>query len=61
MKNVIQMIAIIFSCLLLAPIVSSVTNSENSSDRTKETPIISTDVTLSLKKNRSGEDKGTTQ
>lgn len=43
---------------LSAPVVSSSTIADNSSDRSKESSIISTDVTLSLKKNRSGEDKG---
>ncbi|XP_055325593.1 protein phosphatase 1 regulatory subunit 12A isoform X18 [Sitodiplosis mosellana] len=42
---------------LSAPVVSSSTIVDNTSDRSKETPIISTDVTVSLKKNRSGEDK----
>lgn len=42
---------------LSAPVVSSSAISDNS-DRSKETSIISTDVTVSLKKNRNGEDKG---
>ncbi|XP_031620321.1 protein phosphatase 1 regulatory subunit 12A isoform X2 [Contarinia nasturtii] len=42
---------------LSAPVVSSSTIADNSNDRSKEPSIISTDVTISLKKNRSGEDK----
>lgn len=44
---------------LSAPVVSSSAIVDNSSDRSKDTSIINTDVTVSLKKNRSGEDKGT--
>lgn len=40
-----------------APIISNATT-ENASDRVKDAPVISTDVTISLKKNRSSEDKG---
>lgn len=40
---------------LSAPIVSS---SVSDNDRSKDSTMITTDVTLSLKKNRSGEDKG---
>lgn len=43
---------------LSAPVVSSSAIVDNSSDRSKDTSIINTDVTVSLKKNRSGEDKG---
>lgn len=43
---------------LSAPVVSSSAMVDHSSDRSKDTSIINTDVTVSLKKNRSGEDKG---
>lgn len=40
-----------------APVISNVTT-ENASDRVKDASVISADVTVSLKKNRSSEDKG---
>lgn len=44
---------------LSAPVISSSTIVGHTHDRSKDTSIINTDVTVSLKKNRSGEDKGT--